>query len=98
MNGYDALRRAKGFHWDTDNTEKNLIKHQVAPTEAEQIFFNQPLIAFQDAKHSEHEERFYALGQTDEGRLLFVAFTLRNDLIRVISARDMSRQERRKYI
>ena len=50
-----------------------------------------------DTVHSQHEERYYALGQTDSGRLLFIAFTMREDLIRVISARDMSRKERKVY-
>ncbi len=48
-------------------------------------------------RHSEHEERFYALGQTDVGRRLFVVFTLRGRRIRVISARDVSRKERKVY-
>ncbi len=55
------------------------------------------LIVRQDPKHSQHEARFYALGRTDSNRLLFVAFTVRRNLIRVISAREMSRTERRIY-
>jgi uncharacterized DUF497 family protein len=50
-----------------------------------------------DVKHSETERRYFVLGQTDDNRALFVAFTLRGDLIRVISARDMSRRERKVY-
>ena len=50
-----------------------------------------------DQEHSGREERFYALGQTDAGRLLFLVFTVRGSLIRLISARDMSRKERRIY-
>lgn len=55
------------------------------------------MIAAQDPAHSQMELRFFLLGQTDAGRLLFVAFTLRATLIRIISARDMSRKERRVY-
>ena len=51
----------------------------------------------EDEKHSEIERRYYALGHTDGGRSLFVVFTIRGDLIRVISARDMNRRERRLY-
>ena len=61
------------------------------------MFFNTPLLAGADEVHSHREKRFYALGQTDEGRRLFVAFTMRTTRLRVISARDMSRKERRIY-
>jgi hypothetical protein len=50
-----------------------------------------------DEKHSQQEARFYALGQTDAGKHLFVVFAIRDDLIRVISARDMNRKERKVY-
>jgi len=61
------------------------------------VFFNRPVITEHDEKHSQEEERFFALGQTDSGRLLFIAFTVRDRLIRVISARDVSRKERKVY-
>ena len=93
----ERLTRVVGFQWDEGNLEKNWLAHKVSPAECEQIFFNQPLVVAPDAVHSEVEERLFALGQTDGGRLLFIAFTLREDLIRVISARDMSRQERKEY-
>jgi uncharacterized DUF497 family protein len=66
----------------------------VSRRECEQTFFNRPLIVADDAKHSRAEARFHALGQPDAGRRLFTVFTIRNNLIRVISARDMSRRER----
>ncbi|HEV2148549.1 MAG TPA: BrnT family toxin [Longimicrobiaceae bacterium] len=59
--------------------------------------FNQPLVVAEDVAHSQQEDRFYALGHADGGRMLFVVFTLRGALIRVISARDMSRKERKVY-
>lgn len=86
-----------GFDWDVGNVEKNLVFHLVTPQEAEQVFFNQPLIAADDSKHSHNEKRYFVLGQTDEDRELFIAFTIRNKRIRVISARDMSRRERKVY-
>jgi uncharacterized protein len=97
MDVYEQLSRATGFEWDAGNLEKNWRKHEVSPAECEQVFFNQPLIAAPDVAYSEQEARFYLLGQTDAGRLLFVVFTLRGTLIRVISARDMSRKERKVY-
>ena len=87
----------EGFDWGCGNVEKNWERHRVMPLEAEQVFFNSPLLAKADAAHSIQEQRFFVLGQTDEGRELFVAFTIRAKRIRVVSARDMSRQERRIY-
>jgi uncharacterized protein len=97
MDVHEQLAQATGFEWDTGNVEKNWQKHRVSAAECEQVFFNQPLIAAPDVAHSEQEPRFFSLGQTDAGRLLFLVFTLRGALIRVISARDMSRKERKVY-
>lgn len=92
-------RRLKGFDWDAGNRRKSVEKHDVSQTEAEQIFFNEPLLVAPDTIHSLEEPRLHALGRTDDGRLLHVTFTLRGggSLIRVISARDMSRRERAIY-
>ncbi len=86
-----------GFEWDAGNLEKNWNKHKVSAIECEQIFFNQPLLIYNDDEHSNIENRRFALGQTDKKRLLFVAFTIRKNLIRIISARNMSRKERKFY-
>ena len=98
---HKRLRECTGFQWDEDNSGKNWIRHGVTDSESEQVFFNRPLIVAPDVKHSQQEVRYYALGRTDAHRLLFVAFTVRDEvttsLIRVISARDMTRKERRKY-
>lgn len=87
----------EGFDWSGGNAEKNWKRHGVAPAEAEQVFFNSPLVWDEDPAHSATERRFFALGQTDEGRGLFVAFTMRGRRLRVVSARDMSRKERKAY-
>ena len=92
-----SLPEFKGFEWDEGNVKKNWESHGVIPQEAEQVFFNRPLIVADDPKHSQTERRYYVLGQTDEDRALFIAFTVREKLIRVISARDMSRKEREVY-
>lgn len=91
------INECKGFDWDEGNILKNWEKHGVSASECEQTFFNFPLIASPDEKHSIKETRFYALGHTDARRYLFIVFTIRKDLIRVISARDMNRKERRIY-
>ena len=93
----DTLKNCTGFDWDTGNSEKNWFKHKVTLSECEQIFFNHPLVIQYDEQHSHHEKRYYALGHTDAKRLLFVVFTIRRELIRVISARDMSKKERGVY-
>ena len=88
-----------GFQWDDGNDWKNVDRHGVSQSESEEIFANIPLLVVYDGHHSQREERFNALGRTTSGRLLHLTFTLRegNTLIRVISARDMNRQERERY-
>lgn len=87
-----------GFEWDAGNERKN-DKHGVRTAEAEQVFFNAPLLFLNDVAHSESEARLHALGMTDEGRRLHITFTLRRsgELTRVISARNMHRKERSFY-
>ena len=92
-----ALQEVVGFQWDEGNADKSLKKHDVSDGECEQIFFNIPLVVGEDLAHSDEELRGYALGATNAGRLLFVVFTIRGDLIRVISARDMTPKEQRRY-
>jgi uncharacterized DUF497 family protein len=87
-----------GFEWDAGNERKN-EKHGVTMMEAEQVFFNAPLLLLEDAAHSQNEVRIHALGASDAARALHITFTLRKSgqLIRVISARDMHRKERAIY-
>ncbi len=85
-----------GLDWDAGNRGKN-AKHRVSDDECEEVFFNLPLLLGPDAAHSLQENRYYVLGQTNAGRRLFVALTMRGTQIRVISARDMTRKERRTY-
>jgi uncharacterized protein len=93
------VTRIKGFDWDAGNSRKSAEKHDVSQTEAEQIFFHDPLLVLEDQKHSGAEPRWHALGQTGEGRHLHISFTVRAEgsLLRVISARKMSRNERKIY-
>jgi uncharacterized protein len=91
--------RIVGFDWDHGNSRKSAEKHSVSQAEAEQVFFNAPLLIVSDTMHSEREKRLHALGRTDGGRLLHITFTLRaaESLIRVISARPMHAKERAGY-
>ncbi len=92
------LAKITSFDWDEGNARKN-EKHGVSMAEAEQVFFNTPLLVLEDIKHSGEELRFHALGKTDKVRFIHITFTLRGtgEKIRVISARDMHRKERAIY-
>lgn len=94
---YELLAQATGFQWDAGNATKSWTKHGVSQAECEQLFFRRPLLIVADDQHSHVETRYVALGQTLGGRLLLVVFTLRGSLVRVISARPMSRREREVY-
>ena len=93
------LSRVSGFQWDEGNARKNIDAHGVSQSEAEEIFSNHPLLIVDDTAHSQQERRLNASGVTDAGRRLHITFTMRNEpaLIRIISARDMSRRERERY-
>jgi len=93
----EILAKCIRFEWDGHNVEKNWAIHHVTFWECEEVFFNEPLVVARDAKDSSTEQRFYALGQSNAGRHLFVVFRLRDNLIRVISARDMTRKEKKVY-
>lgn len=93
----ELLESCHGFQWDQGNNEKNWVKHGVTQGEIEEALFNRPLIIALGDQRRETTPRYYALGKSDSSRLLFLVFTIRDDLIRVISARPMSRRERRTY-
>ena len=92
----EILQGIQGFEWDDGNSGKNEKKHGVTDREAEEIFFNKSLIIGRSLKGGP-EMRYAALGKTYGSRLLAVVFTIRSKRIRVISARPMSRTERRLY-
>ena len=92
------LADVEGFEWDAGNTDKNVLGHNVSQAEAEEMFFVAPVVLLEDEKHSMSERRFLIHGPTVDGRLLTAAFTVRRRRVRIISVRDMSRQERRRYV
>ena len=85
------------FEWDDSNQHKSWKKHGIARQEAEQVFMCSPLLVYDDEKHSDVESRYYVLGKTQENKKLFVVFTIRNNKLRIVSARIMSRVERKIY-
>ncbi len=91
--------RIVGFDWDEGNVRKSAEKHSVSTREAEQVFLDPRLLILIDEEHSGDEERFHAYARSPNGRMLLISFTLRQDktLIRIISARNMSRRERERY-
>ena len=86
---------AHGFDWDEHNVNKNWRKHGVRFTECEDVFFDERLIVLPDRVHSEKEVRHLAWGKTLEGRLLFIPLTFRTDKILVISAVDLTKNEKK---
>lgn len=93
----ELIEAVEGFEWDTGNCEKNWKRHQVTQSECEQVFANLPLLLSATARASEAEPRYFALGRTDAARELAIVFTVRGKRVRVISARPMSRRERKEY-
>jgi len=85
------------FEWDKGNKGKSLAKHQVTNEECEEGFFDNRKKILKDILHSGKEDRYILLGRTKKKRLLFVVFTAGKKKLRVISARDLNKKERRLY-
>jgi uncharacterized DUF497 family protein len=90
-----VLAACEGFQWDEGNARKLRERHGVEPAECEQLFMQVPLLISADAEHSQIEERWRVLGETADQQPLFLVFTIRSKLIRVLQARPMNRKERR---
>ena len=86
-----------GYEWDQEKAASNLEKHEVSFEEAATVFDDPLYIDFYDPDHSVEEHRYLIMGQSTAGRLLFVAYTERDDVIRLISAREMTSSERKAY-
>lgn len=85
------------FEWDEWNVNKNEIKHSISALEAESAFFDQQNVVFKDIKHSKIEDRYILYGTSSQHQVLMIAFTLRNEKVRIISARKASKKERELY-
>ncbi|MFM8982608.1 MAG: BrnT family toxin [Spartobacteria bacterium] len=86
-----------GFEWDSGNALKNVDKHGISCEEAESVFAQQEILVLKDESHSQAEERWHGFGRSNQDRLLSVTFTVRKNLLRVISARPMNKRERKHY-
>lgn len=85
------------FEWDPEKERKNLRKHEVSFEEASSIFDDLMFITVLDEEHSADEERYITIGLSNKNRLLLVAHTDRNDRIRIISARKVTKNEEKFY-
>ena len=85
------------FEWYPPKAQSNLEKHNVSFQEASTIFGDKNLLELPDREHSEEELRFIGVGRSDRDRLLFVNFTVRDDKVRIISARQAQSWERREH-
>jgi hypothetical protein len=85
------------FKWDPHKAESNLSKHGVSFEEAKTVFDDPLYVDFYDPDHSEHEERYLIVGNSDLGRLLIVSYTERDNSMRLISAREVTRTEQEAY-
>jgi hypothetical protein len=85
------------FEWDGNKAVSNLAKHGVLFDEAKTVFDDPLYVDFYDPDHSDDEERYLIVGESNRGRLLIVSYTERKDSIRIISAREVTRSEREAY-
>ena len=83
------------FDWDEGNRNKNWIKHKVTNEECEEAFFDPRKRLIEETFHSGKERRYLLVGRTFRGRALFIVFVLREKSVRVISARDLNKKERK---
>lgn len=91
-----VIKKPVNFSWDKGNIGKNK-KHNVNEKEAEEVFFDTNKKVFYDKGHSVVEDRFILLGKTKKGRLLYIVFTIREEIVRIISARDINKKEVKFY-
>lgn len=85
------------FEWSQEKAEYNRQEHGISFQEAATVF-DDPFAEFlPDVAHSFEEERYLCLGTSQQGTLLIISFTERGDDVRIISAREMTPQERRAY-
>jgi len=85
------------FEWDENKNQRNQSKHGISFQEAKSCFYDPQQLAFYDPRHSHHEDREILIGHSNEGKLLLVVCTIRDDKIRIISARKASKQEANDY-
>lgn len=85
------------FEWNPEKAKINLAKHAVSFQEAATVFGNPLSETFNDPDHSVGEQRFIIIGHSENDRLLFVSHTDNGKIVRIISAREVTRAERKQY-
>lgn len=85
------------FEWNRDKAEANLSKHGVSFDEAKTVFDDPVYVDFYDPDHSEDEDRYIIVGQSQQRRLLIVSYTERKNKVRLVSAREATRMEKDAY-
>lgn len=85
------------FEWDKKKAKMNVTKHNVSFKEASTVFKDTLSLTIEDPIHSDEEERYIIIGESFKHRLLVVVHTVRNDRIRILSARKAAKKERRYY-
>lgn len=88
----------KRVRWDPAKAESNQRKHRLAFEEAQTLFFDPLFVSIKDDDHSDEEDRFFAIGESSEGQLLAVSYTIRDDEAWLISARPVERAEKKRYM
>ncbi|MDL1975035.1 MAG: BrnT family toxin [Deltaproteobacteria bacterium] len=85
------------FEWNPNKAKKNIEKHGVSFDEAATVFFDPLSMTYDDPDHSYDENRYIIIGLSDLGRLLFVSHAETDNIIKIISARQLTRKERKQY-
>ncbi len=85
------------FEWNPDKAEKNIRKHGISFDEAATVFSDPLSTTYDDPDHSHYESRYIITGVSSHGKLLFVSHTETGNTIRIISARQLTRKERKQY-
>ena len=85
------------FEWDDNKAESNFLKHEISFEEAVTVFADPYLLFTEDSSHSDREEREWAIGEAENGSVLVIIFTMREQKIRIISARKATKKERKRY-
>jgi hypothetical protein len=85
------------FEWDKPKAKSNLSKHSISFEEAQTVFDDPLYVDFYDPDHSEEEHRYIIIGESSKSHILLVSYTERGDKIRIISARQVTQQERKAY-
>ena len=85
------------FEWDEDKAKTNFSKHAVSFEEASTVWEDLFFIDLYDEEHSEEENRFLMIGESKQNRLLIVSYTERENIVRIISARELTPKERQDY-